>query len=115
MTLEMRELKGNDMFKMLNIVGKLNIKDDFIKLIDGQENQDNNTLGVAMMASLLQTTMLNLDKVKDDLNSFLADLTGKTTEEITDLSFTDYTELIKAFFKKPELADFFKSFASFVK
>ncbi|EAD0738590.1 hypothetical protein DSO10_04515 [Listeria monocytogenes] len=32
MTLEMRELKGDDLFTLLAIVGKLDIKDDFVEM-----------------------------------------------------------------------------------
>lgn len=34
MTLEMRELKGDDLFTLLSIVGKLDIKDEFIKMFE---------------------------------------------------------------------------------
>lgn len=34
MTLEMRELKGDDVFTLLGIVGKLGIKDEFIQLFE---------------------------------------------------------------------------------
>lgn len=34
MTLEMRELKGDDLFTLLGIVGKLDIKDEFIKMFE---------------------------------------------------------------------------------
>ncbi|NSU27876.1 hypothetical protein HRG89_04530 [Enterococcus faecalis] len=34
MTLEMRELKGDDLFTLLTIVGKLDVKDEFINLFE---------------------------------------------------------------------------------
>lgn len=34
MTLEMRELKGDDLFTLLAIVGKLDVKDEFINLFE---------------------------------------------------------------------------------
>lgn len=34
MTLEMRELRGDDMFSLLAIVGKLDIKDDFVEIFE---------------------------------------------------------------------------------
>ncbi len=40
MTLEMRELKGDDLFTLLSIVGKLDIKDEFIKMFENNSNAD---------------------------------------------------------------------------
>ena len=34
MTLEMRELRGDDLFSLLSIVGKLDIKDEFVKMFE---------------------------------------------------------------------------------
>lgn len=34
MTLEMRELKGDDLFTLLAIIGKLDVKDEFINLFE---------------------------------------------------------------------------------
>ena len=34
MTLEMRELKGDDLFTLLSIVGKLDIKDEFVRIFE---------------------------------------------------------------------------------
>lgn len=34
MTLAMRELKGDDLFSLLGIVGKLDIKDEFVKMFE---------------------------------------------------------------------------------
>lgn len=128
MTLEMRELRGDDLFTMLNIVTKLGIKDEFVKLFDGAvadakanaENEDadksinESVMGVKVVAALLQVVLGNLSVVKHELNSLLADLTGQTEQQIADLPFSDYTGLIMAFFKKPELTDFFHSIASFL-
>ncbi|MFP7331648.1 hypothetical protein [Bacillus subtilis] len=128
MTLEMRELRGDDLFTMLNIVTKLGIKDEFVKLFDGavadakanDENEDadksinESVMGVKVVAALLQVVLGNLSVVKHELNSLLADLTGQTEQQIADLPFSDYTGLIMAFFKKPELTDFFHSIASFL-
>ena len=34
MALEMRELRGDDLFSLLSIVGKLDIKDEFVKMFE---------------------------------------------------------------------------------
>lgn len=152
MTLEMRELRGDDLFSLLAIIGKLDIKDEFISmfeanvesetkaklvLLDHQDKklskkdqeaaekaQEANQIkaeavdqkrGAVAMATILQKALLNIKAIKTDLNSLLADLTSKTVKDIEELSLKEYTALVIAFFRKPELADFFSSIASLLK
>lgn len=135
MTLEMRELKGDDLFTLLSIVGKLDIKDEFIKMFENNSNTDKvvamdkqkkeptkaekakqeaeaEKRGMEVMANLLQKVLVNIGTIKKDINSLLADLTGQTVKDIQNLGLKEYTALVMAFFKKPELADFFSSIAS---
>lgn len=135
MTLEMRELKGDDLFTLLSIVGKLDIKDEFIKMFEDNSNAgkvvpmdkqkkeptkaekakqeaEAEKRGMEVMANLLQKVLMNLGTVKKDINSLLADLTGQTVKDIQNLGLKEYTALVITFFKKPELADFFSSIAS---
>ena len=147
MTLEMRELKGDDLFTLLAIVGKIDIKDEFMTLF--QNNVESGSVanvvpldhkkkqptkaelakqeadkakqeaeaerrGMEAMAGMLQKVLLNAGKLKGDINALLADLTGETLATVQNLSLKDYTGLIITFFKKPELADFFLSIASFL-
>lgn len=142
MTLEMRELQGDDLFTLLSIVGKLDIKDDFIALFEqnvesdkaistdhkskkptkaeaekqaaalAKKEKEAEKRGMNAMAGLMQKVLMNSGKLKTDINALLADLTGKRPEEIKKLNLKDYTSLIITFFKKPELADFFSSIAS---
>ena len=147
MTLEMRELKGDDLFTLLAIVGKMDIKDEFMTLF--QNNVESGSVanvvpldhkkkqptkaelakqeadkakqeaeaerrGMEAMAGMLQKVLLNAGKLKGDINTLLAELTGETLATVQNLSLKDYTGLIITFFKKPELADFFLSIASFL-
>lgn len=135
MTLEMRELKGDDLFTLLSIVGKLDIKEEFIKMFEGnseagkvvpldkkkkeptkaelaKKEAEAEKRGMEAMASLMQKVLMNAGKLKTDINSLLSDLTGASIKEIQGLGLKQYTGLIIGFFKKPELADFFSSIAS---
>ena len=137
MTLEMRELKGDDLFTLLSIVGKMDIKDEFMLLFKqnseastvepadhkkkqptkadlAKQEADAEKRGMEAMAGMLQKVLLNAGKLKGDINALLADLTGETLATVRNLSLKDYTGLIITFFKKPELADFFLSIASFL-
>lgn len=135
MTLEMRELKGDDLFTLLSIVGKMDIKDEFIKMFENNSNADKvvpmdhkkkeptkaekakreaeaEKRGMEAMAGLLQKVLVNAGKIKGDMNALFADLTGEPKKDIEALGLKEYTALIIGFFKKPELADFFSSIAS---
>lgn len=142
MTLEMRELRGDDLFTMLNIAAKLDIKDELLKLWEKQVDDDtaakkkvvklpadkkpkqptvaqkleNEALtqkrGAAMIAGFAQKALMNLGNVKDDFNSFFADLCGVNMAEIKKLNMAEYTKLLVDFFKKPELKDFLSSISS---
>ena len=137
MTLEMRELKGDDLFTLLAIVGKMDIKDEFMLLFKqnseastvepadhkkkqptkadlAKQEADAEKRGMEAMAGMLQKVLLNAGKLKNDINTLLSDMTGEPLNTIQNLSLKDYTALILAFFRKPELADFFLSIASFL-
>lgn len=132
--MELRELRGDDMFSMLSIIGKLDIKDDLVELFEKQQEKDSHLLGhlskkptktekekqekalekrgMQMIAGLIQTILANINKAKLDINTFLADLTNTSIQEIQKLNFVDYTQLLVEFFKKPELKDFLTSISS---
>lgn len=132
--MELRELRGDDMFSMLSIIGKLDIKDDLVELFEKQQDKDSQLLGhlskkptkaekekqekmlekrgMQMIAGLIQTILANINKAKLDINTFLADLTNTSIQEIQELNFVDYTQLLVKFFKKPELKDFLTSISS---
>lgn len=135
MALEMRELKGDDLFILLSIVGKLDIKDEFIKMFENnietakvipmdhkkkeptkaelaKQEAEAEKRGMEAMASVLQKVLLNLSHIKGDINSLLADLTGQSVKTIEALGLKEYTGLVISFFKKEELADFFSFIAS---
>ena len=135
MTLEMRELKGDDLFTLLSIVGKMDIKDEFMLLFKqnseastvepadhkkkqptkadlAKQEADAEKRGMEAMAGMLQKVLLNAGKLKNDINTLLSEMTGEPLKNIQNLNLKDYTALILAFFRKPELSDFFSSIAS---
>lgn len=131
----MRELKGDDIFTLLGIVGKLGIKDEFIQLFEQNVEsnikvpqdhkkkeptkaqkekleQEAQRRGMEAIAGLMQKLFLNINQIKPEINALLADLTDKKEDEIRNLGLKEYSGLIISFFKKPELKDFFSSIAS---
>ena len=121
----MRELRGDDLFTVLSIIGKLDVKDELVNMFNGESTPTTDhkktkaavqevaeKRGMAIMAGIMQKALLNIGKIKTDVNTLLADLCGVKVKEIQDLSLIDYTALLVKFFKKPELKSFFGSISS---
>lgn len=49
----------------------------------------------------------NLPKCESDIYSFLADLSGKKSKEISELDMSEFAEMIKEVLAKDEFKDFF--------
>ena len=126
MKFEMRELMGDDLFVLLNIISRLGIKEDIVKMFQGSAElvsaQQVETLkkkhkgddaalekalnelltkafegrGMAMMAELLIRVLENLIHVKDDLNKLLADVCAVDIKTIKELGLKDYTKIGRA-------------------
>lgn len=121
--LKMRELRGSDYFPLAHIIGKLDIMDDFVQMFANRETitaENKEELerlieerGYKVVARIIKNILLNLHIVKNELNEFLAELCAVKVKDIDELGIVEYTELFKAFFKKPELLGFLKSIASF--
>lgn len=135
--LEMRELNGGDIFTMLGIIGKLDIKEEVVSLIERQYGNDKDVIslsdhkkkkltkkeqeaanlayqkrGMALVTDIGFAILRHVNDAKADINKFLADLTDTSQKEIESLSMIDYTKLLVDFGKKAELKDFFQSIAS---
>ena len=129
--LQVRELTSADLFPMLAIIGKLDVKDSIVAMFNGEDINDDEfknatkdmnaeeivvyqekkseERGKLLAAELLQKVFQNLVNVKDDINKLLASLTGKKFTEINSMPLDDYASLLVEFAKKPELITFFKS------
>lgn len=134
---QLRELNGGDLFPVLNIIGKLNVKDELIKLFGGGdarkvdpaklelltkgktedeaaeiEKAEVEQQGLAVATELFQALFTQMDAVKYDLANFLGSLSGQTGQEVLELPLDQFTNLIVEFKNKPELTSFFKSISS---
>ena len=135
--LEMRELNGGDIFTMLSIIGKLDIKEEVVSLIERQQSTEKNVIvladykkkkltkkeqevtetayqkrGMVLVTDIGFAILRHVNDAKADINKFLADLTGTSQKEIESLSMLEYSKLLIDFGKKAELKDFFQSIAS---
>ena len=112
--MEFRGLTGKDFFKIISLLNKLDIK----KLLTELFNTDNQTQGVEesgqrILLSVLDALMENLPACEEEINALLADLVGLQVEEVANLPFSDYTQLIIDFVKHEDFKDFLKQISSF--
>lgn len=61
-----------------------------------------------LVGKAVKYILANHKSIKTELNSLLADLTGKTPEEIGKTNVVTYALLVKDFFLKPELREVFE-------
>ena len=123
MNLQMRTLKGTDIFTVLRLLSKLGVKDlvfdmfgntDLAKVKDTKDLAIlQNDKGLNFMAVIFETLTEKLPLIEDDLNQFLGELTGNDAKDIAELEFGEYMQLIMDFFKKEELRDFFQQLSLF--
>ena len=123
-TFELRKLKSDDLFLLTKLLKKLGLKEikeqlDPIKLgklatLMQSENKNVNKenliqqIGISVMMDIGQVVICNLDQCKSEINNILSSVSGMTEEEIEDLDFVPYCEMIVAFCKKEEFPDFIK-------
>ena len=109
--LEMRELNGGDIFTMLSIIGKLDIKEEVVGLIERQYGTEKDVIaladhkkkkltkkeqevasndyqkrGMVLVTDIGFAILRHVNDAKADINKFLADLTGTSQKEIESLS-----------------------------
>ena len=129
------------MFILLSIFSKLDIKDDLIdmfeqsqkaitaerllelkkqhktdaaykKAVNKELNEALEKRGIRIVANLVVKVMSTIGNVKNEINTLLAQLCEVDVKEIKALKIAEYTQLVVAFFKKPELRDFLESIMS---
>lgn len=130
----LRELCADDIFPMMNIVSKIGIKkfkacfeteevgnaisalaakkkggEDAAEMPVGVER-----IGMMVMIDVADILISNLPLCKDDIYLLLAQLSGKTKEDIAKLPLRTFIGMIKAVLQAKEFADFFGDVLSLV-
>lgn len=111
------------LFPMLGIVSKIGIKElkscfdsdsvkgyikDFKGKVDDESNKDKVAeIGINVALDIAGIIISNLPKCKDDIYTFLSELSGMTCEQIGKLPLSTFAEMVIDVIKKPEFSDFF--------
>lgn len=132
----MRKLKSTDIFPMVGILNKIGFSDikdmltpekvkDLMKAMKTKDKEDEDLdkededldfstiLGFNLIFEVATIIFANLMKCKNDLYTFLSDVSEQSIKELEDLPPADFLELIIEVLQKPEFGDFFKVVSKF--
>ena len=113
-----RKLNSTDTFLMFKIIGKIGIndfaesfnKDAVMELIantKGGENA-NTVIGISVMLEMANVIVGNLPKCEAEIYQLLSNTSNLTVEQVKELDFVTFTEMVIDFVKKEEFKDFIK-------
>ncbi len=106
---ELRPLVATDMgviCKIITAIGVRQFKECFN--VGDIKNMDVEKIGFSVVFDIAGIIISNIPKAENEIQSFLASLTGMTVPAIKKMPFADYGELIIEVITKQEFQDFFK-------
>lgn len=106
---ELRPLVASDMgaiCKIINAVGVRQFKECF-KLEDFQDGNAEQ-IGFGVVFDIAGIIIGNIPKAEEEIQAFLASLTGMKIADVKKMAFADYGELVVQVVMKEDFQDFFK-------
>ena len=112
---ELRPLVASDMgsiCKIITAIGIRQVKECFNvdQFLEGKEEKeiDLEKIGFNVVFDIAGIIIANIPKAEGEIQAFLASLTGLKQQEIKNIPFADYGEMIIEVVTKEEFQDFFK-------
>lgn len=112
---EFRKLGAVDVAPMCKIIGKIGINEfskcfeaeSVLSLLRGGKKENITDLaGIQVMLEVANIIITHIPEVEKDMFTLLASVSGLSVDEIKNLDFVTYTEMIINFVKKEEFKDF---------
>lgn len=112
---EFRKLGAVDVAPMCKIIGKIGINEfskcfeaeSVLSLLRGGKKENITDLaGIQVMLEVANIIIIHIPEVEKDMFTLLASVSGLSVDEIKNLDFVTYTEMIINFVKKEEFKDF---------
>lgn len=116
-----RTLQATDVFLMFKILGKIGINEfaesfgkesvqKMLTTLTGENGVGNfaRTAGIAVTLEVANVVIGNLPKCEREIFQMLSNTSNLTVEEVEQLDFPTFTEMVIDFIKKPEFRDFIK-------
>lgn len=107
---ELRPLVASDMgaiCKIITAIGVRQFKECF-NVEDFKGEKDIEKIGFGIIFDIAGIIIANIPKAEDEIQAFLASLTGMKVADIRKLPFADYGEMIMEVVMKEDFQDFFK-------
>jgi hypothetical protein len=113
-----RKLNSTDTFLMFKIIGKIGINDfaksfdkdsvkDLIKNTNGAENAAT-VVGISVILEMANVIICNLPKCETEIYEMLSRTSNLSVDQVMELDFATFTEMVIDFIKKEEFKDFIK-------
>lgn len=117
-----RKLASSDVFLMFKIISKIGVNEftacfekdgikDLIAQMTGQgdgSEQSATIVGFSVILEVANVILGNLPKCEEDIYKLLSQTSNLTVDEVRNLGFVTFTEMVIDFVKKEEFADFIK-------
>ena len=114
-TYELRPLMASDMgaiCKIINAIGVKQFKECFkvedFKDMKNKKNKNLEQLGFNVFFDIAMIIISNIPKAEEEIQGFIASLTGMKLAEVKKMPFADYGELIIKVVTNGDFQDFFK-------
>lgn len=108
MEYNLRTLMYSDIMPMFNILSKIGFKDLKDKLTPEMLKGDVNQIGFAVVMSLSETILENVQVCEEDLINFMSSVAQMEPSQIRGMTMVEFTELFVAILQKDDFKDFFK-------
>lgn len=108
-TYELRPLVASDMGAICKIITAIGIR-QFKECFKVDDFKDGNAeqVGFGVVFDIAGIIIANMPKAEEEIQAFLASLTGMKASEVKAMPFADYGELIMQVVMKEDFQDFFK-------
>lgn len=116
-----RKLKSTDTFLMFKIIGKIGINEfadcfgreavmEMLSKFAGGKDTEKATrmVGLSVILEAVNVIMGNLPKCEAEIYQILSDTSNLTVEQVKDLDFITFADMVLDFIKKEEFKDFIK-------
>lgn len=112
-----RKLNSTDTFLMFKILGKIGINEfgetfgkdsvkQMISNLSSDESADVTSVGVSVLLEVANVIISNIPKCEAEIYEMLSNTSNLTVEQVKELDFVTFIEMVIDFVKKDEFKDF---------
>ena len=109
--MEIRELKGKDLYRFSKMLRKMNIRREVKGLITdvtGKTEEEKKAKADEIALEVAFIVLENIGNAEKEANHFFGDLVGLKPEEFAELSFKEIADIVKTVMQQEDFQDFFE-------